>query len=107
MPPNMTDASSPREQDRLATEIKFYATHKEEFRRAHSSEYVVIHGATILGFFQLWEQALRSGVYAFGIETDFGQADSSSGTDLLYLLIPTVICGLPQILIGITIYRYL
>jgi hypothetical protein len=67
----MTETSSHREQDRLATEIKFYAAHKEEFLRAHSGEYVVIHGTTILGFFRSWEHAFRAGVGAFGIETDF------------------------------------
>jgi hypothetical protein len=67
----MTETSSHREQDRLATEIKFYAAHKEEFLRAHSGEYVVIHGTTILGFFGSWEMAFRSGVEAFGLQEDF------------------------------------
>jgi hypothetical protein len=71
MPPDMTETSSPREQDRLAVELEFYAAHKEEFLRAHTGEYVVIHGTTILGFFRSWEHAFRAGVGAVGIETDF------------------------------------
>lgn len=60
-----------REQDRLAIELKFYATHKQEFLKGHRGEYVVIQGTTLLGFFQSWEQAFRSGVHAFGVQQDF------------------------------------
>jgi hypothetical protein len=60
-----------REEDRLAIELQFYAAHKQEFLKRHSGEYVVIHGTTILGFFQSWEQAFRSGADAFGMREDF------------------------------------
>lgn len=60
-----------REEDRLAKELEFYAAHKEEFFITHAGEYVVIHGTTILGFFQRWEQAFRSGVEAFGVQEEF------------------------------------
>ena len=67
----MTKTSSPREQDRLAVELEFYAAHKAEFLKRYSGEYVVIQGTTILGFFQSWEHAFRSGVEAFGVREDF------------------------------------
>ena len=63
--------NTPREKDRLATELTFYAAHKQEFVKTHSGEYVVIQGTTVLGFFQWWEQAFRSGVQAFGMQQDF------------------------------------
>ena len=66
-----TPQNTRREQDRLATELKFYAAHKQEFLKAHCGEYVVIKGTCVLGFFQSWEVAFRSGVQAFGVEKDF------------------------------------
>jgi hypothetical protein len=66
-----TPQKTRREEDRLAIELQFYAAHKQEFLKRHSGEYVVIHGTTVLGFFQSWEQAFRSGVDAFGVKEDF------------------------------------
>jgi hypothetical protein len=62
---------SRHEEDRLCRELEFYAAHKGEWLRQHEGEYVVVQRTTILGFFQSWEQALRSGVLAFGVREDF------------------------------------
>ena len=66
-----TPLKTRREEDRLATELECYAAHKEEFLENHSGEYVVVKGTCVLGFFQSWEVAFRTGVQAFGVREDF------------------------------------
>ncbi len=56
---------------RLATEIEFYTVHKHEWLEAHSEKYVVIKGSNVAGFYPSFETALRAGIGAFGVSTDF------------------------------------
>jgi hypothetical protein len=56
---------------RLGTELKFYATHKPEWLKTHSGEFVVVKDSNLLGLYAAWEQAFRAGVAAFGLREDF------------------------------------
>ena len=62
---------SDEDHGRLGTELKFYATHKLEWLKTHSGEFVVVKERNLLGFYSEWEQAFRAGVAAFGLREDF------------------------------------
>ena len=59
------------EKSRLATEMGFYTEHKMEWLKEHSGKYVVAQDMSLLGFYDSWESALRSGIVAFGVQRDF------------------------------------
>lgn len=59
------------EEKRLSVELEYYAANKRAWLRAHRGKYVVLQDSTLLGFFQSWEEAFRSGVQVFGVARDF------------------------------------
>jgi hypothetical protein len=59
------------EQTRLASELHFYALHKQEWLREHPGEHVVIKDNTVLDFYPSFEAAYRAGASTWGIDTDF------------------------------------
>ncbi len=56
---------------RLAAEMSFYETHKGEWLRSHRDQFVVIKGATLLGFFPDFQAGYLAAVAEFGVTTDF------------------------------------
>jgi hypothetical protein len=50
----------------LETELLFYRIHKNGWLRSHISEFVVISGTTIGGFYPDYAAAFRAGVRRFG-----------------------------------------
>jgi hypothetical protein len=67
----MDSSHNLRKEDRLSIELGLFAAHKEKWLKDHSGDYVVAQGTTVLGFFDSWEQAFRSGINAFGVRDDF------------------------------------
>jgi hypothetical protein len=65
-----TTHNHPREQDRLAVELEFYAAHKQQWLKVHRGEFVVIHDSNVLGFYTCWGKAFGAGVGAFGVQQD-------------------------------------
>jgi hypothetical protein len=59
------------EQARLASELDFYALHKDEWLAHHRGQYVVIKENSILDFYKTFEAAYRAGALTWGINTDF------------------------------------
>lgn len=86
-----------REEDRLAVELHFYAAHKQEFLKSHSGEYVVIQGTKVLGFFQSWEGAFRSGVKAFGVSDDFLVKQVLERDRVYFVFVTQPSCSLPSV----------
>lgn len=56
---------------RLATELDFYALHRDEWIRKHRACYVTVKDNSVLDFFPTFEGAYRAGVEAWGSNTDF------------------------------------
>ncbi len=54
----------------LERELAYYKNHKEEFLE-HEGKYVVIHGETVAGFWETYEDALQVACREFGLEPFF------------------------------------
>lgn len=59
------------QQNRLATELQYYAKQKLTWLSQKTGEYVVIKGLDVLGFYPNFSSAYRAGVAEYGISADF------------------------------------
>jgi hypothetical protein len=55
----------------LATELRVFEAHREEWSREHRGEYVVIQDDRVLTFFDEYADAFRAGLDRFGVGRSF------------------------------------
>lgn len=57
--------------ERLKTELETFELHKQELLAAHHGKFVLIRGAEIVGIWDTYEDALKSGYEKYGISEPF------------------------------------
>ena len=55
----------------LEQEYNFFLSHLKEFSKTHLNEFVVIKYEQVIGFFDSYENALRTGLARFGSQPPF------------------------------------
>ena len=55
----------------LATELKVFESHKQEWLRSNLGKFVVIVGRTVIGFHSDYESAFKAGFSAAGLGKNF------------------------------------
>lgn len=60
-----------QKQSSLRTDFEFFEKHRKQWFQEHGPKYVVIHQGEVLGFFDDYSAALRSGVTKYGVNSEF------------------------------------
>lgn len=55
----------------LATELKVFRSHRDEWLREHADAFVAIQGKEVGGFFESYAEAFRAGLVWFGGQQSF------------------------------------
>ena len=59
------------EKKSLERELRVFEQHKREWLQSHATDFVVVSGATVAGFFPDYESAFRAGLSKFGLQATF------------------------------------